>query len=197
MAVTSAGTGIDERRTNTREQIRAVAVELFAEQGYDKTSLREIAERLGVTKAAVYYHFRTKEEIVASLFDDQLAAMDAIIEWGGTQPEGQARRRGVVERYSAQLLGSSVNPHMVKFLQENQSAFKGMTPGVQMRERFSRLAALLAPEDASIADLLRMRLALIAMHFGAFAADELPGTREERSAAALEVALDLTGCSTG
>src|SRR5262249_12854805 len=40
----------------TRERIQAIALELFAEQGYEKTSLREIAERLGVTKAALYYH---------------------------------------------------------------------------------------------------------------------------------------------
>ena len=50
--------------------IQAVAVELFSERGYDKTSLREIADRLGVTKAALYYHFRSKEDIVRSLVND-------------------------------------------------------------------------------------------------------------------------------
>ena len=44
-----------------------MALELFNEQGYDKTSLREIAERLGVTKAALYYHFRSKEDILLEL----------------------------------------------------------------------------------------------------------------------------------
>src|ERR1039457_770640 len=51
-------------RGDTRQRIQAVALELFAEQGYEKTSLREIAERLGVTKAALYYHFKSKEAIV-------------------------------------------------------------------------------------------------------------------------------------
>src|SRR5215469_16465337 len=50
-------------RGGTRERIQAIALELFAEQGYEKTSLREIAERLGVTKAALYYHFKSKEDI--------------------------------------------------------------------------------------------------------------------------------------
>ena len=45
-------------RSDTRARIQRVALELFAEQGYDKTSLREIAERLDVTKAALYYHFK-------------------------------------------------------------------------------------------------------------------------------------------
>jgi AcrR family transcriptional regulator len=50
-----------------REAILDVALELFNEQGYEKTSLREIAERLGVTKAALYYHFEKKEDILLEL----------------------------------------------------------------------------------------------------------------------------------
>jgi AcrR family transcriptional regulator len=54
-------------QTDTRERILDVALELFKEQGYDGTSLREIAERLGVTKAALYYHFERKEDILLEL----------------------------------------------------------------------------------------------------------------------------------
>lgn len=188
-----AGGRVDERRTDTRQQIRIVAMELFAEQGYDKTSLREIAERLGVTKAAVYYHFRTKEEIVGSLFDDQLTAITELVEWGRSQPSGPERSRGIIERYSAHLAGTGVNPHMVRFLQENQTAVKGLSMGTRMQDAFQALAELLAGPDAGIACLLKMRLALVAVHFGSFAKEDLPGTPEERRAAALEVALELVG----
>src|SRR5215468_21202 len=51
----------------TKDKILDVALELFTEQGYDKTSLREIADRLGVTKAALYYHFERKEDILLEL----------------------------------------------------------------------------------------------------------------------------------
>src|ERR1700734_3037387 len=51
----------------TRERILDIALELFTEQGYDKTSLRDIAERLGTTKAALYYHFERKEDILLEL----------------------------------------------------------------------------------------------------------------------------------
>jgi AcrR family transcriptional regulator len=54
-------------RGATRERILEVALELFNEQGYDKTSLREIAERLGITKAALYYYFERKEDILLEL----------------------------------------------------------------------------------------------------------------------------------
>jgi AcrR family transcriptional regulator len=52
---------------DTRERILDVALELFVEQGYDNTSLREIAERMGFSKAALYYHFPSKEAILFSL----------------------------------------------------------------------------------------------------------------------------------
>jgi AcrR family transcriptional regulator len=53
--------------TSTRERILNVALELFTEKGYDGASLREIAEGLGVTKAAIYYHFASKDEILMAL----------------------------------------------------------------------------------------------------------------------------------
>ena len=52
---------------STRERILNVALDLFSDKGYDGTSLREIAERLGVTKAALYYHFASKEDILMAL----------------------------------------------------------------------------------------------------------------------------------
>lgn len=55
------------RRGDTRERILDVALDLFNDQGYDKTSLREVAEELGVTKAALYYHFARKEDILLAL----------------------------------------------------------------------------------------------------------------------------------
>ncbi|HUA95009.1 MAG TPA: helix-turn-helix domain-containing protein, partial [Acidimicrobiales bacterium] len=51
----------------TRERILDVALDLFIEKGFDKTSLREIAERLGFSKAALYYHFASKGDIFMAL----------------------------------------------------------------------------------------------------------------------------------
>src|SRR5580692_1433698 len=59
--------GVLPEATSTRERILNVALDLFTEKGYDGTSLREIAERLGVTKAALYYHFASKEDILMAL----------------------------------------------------------------------------------------------------------------------------------
>jgi AcrR family transcriptional regulator len=53
--------------TSTRERILDVALDLFTQKGFDGTSLREISERLGVTKAALYYHFASKDDILMAL----------------------------------------------------------------------------------------------------------------------------------
>jgi len=71
----------------TRERILDIALELFTIQGYDKTSLRQIAERLGYSKAAIYYHFDSKGAIFMALHqrlhDVGNAALDSIgdAEW--------------------------------------------------------------------------------------------------------------------
>src|ERR1700689_2008457 len=87
------------RRGDTRARIQQVALELFAEQGYERTALREIAERLGVTKAALYYHFKSKEDIVRSFTEDYFARIDALIEWGSGQTA--AARIEIMDRYIA------------------------------------------------------------------------------------------------
>src|SRR4051794_23899446 len=89
--------------TGTRERIQAVALELFTEQGYDATSLREISERLGVTKAALYYHFRTKEDIIASLIADRIARLDELVDWSRVQLPTAENRRDLLRRYSELL----------------------------------------------------------------------------------------------
>ena len=87
------------RRGDTRGRIQHVALELFAEHGYERTSLREIAERLGVTKAALYYHFKSKEDIVRSFTEDYFDRLDALIAWGRDQPPTARTSRELLDRY--------------------------------------------------------------------------------------------------
>jgi AcrR family transcriptional regulator len=56
-----------EPKAHTRERILDAALDLFIAQGFDGTSLRQIAEALGVTKAALYYHFESKDDILMAL----------------------------------------------------------------------------------------------------------------------------------
>ena len=63
----AAGVETGPEARPTRERILDVALDLFIEKGYDGTSLREIAEKLGFTKAALYYHFASKDDILMAL----------------------------------------------------------------------------------------------------------------------------------
>jgi AcrR family transcriptional regulator len=64
---------------DTRQRILTVANELFIEQGYEGTSLREIADRLDITKAALYYHFRSKDEILETLLTPFDTLLDELL----------------------------------------------------------------------------------------------------------------------
>lgn len=55
------------RATQTRAQVVAAAAELFAERGFSRTSIADVAERVGMTKGAVYFHFRDKEDMAAEV----------------------------------------------------------------------------------------------------------------------------------
>jgi len=65
---------------DTRAEILAVAAELFTEQGYEATSLREIAERLDITKAALYYHFPSKDDMLRALIEPMFATAHGLME---------------------------------------------------------------------------------------------------------------------
>lgn len=105
MGVTMDGTK-QQRRGNTAQRIQDVALEPFAEQDYGKTSLRGIAERLDVTKTALYDNFRTKEEIIVSLFEDVTQPVRDLIEWGRDQPHTLDAKQEFVRRYSVALAGA-------------------------------------------------------------------------------------------
>ncbi|HEX3591750.1 MAG TPA: helix-turn-helix domain-containing protein [Pseudonocardiaceae bacterium] len=181
------------RRGDTRTRIQDVALELFAEQGYEKTSLREIAERLDVTKAALYYHFRTKEDIVGSLFDDVMAQIDEVVDWARAHEMTVANRQEVIRRYAAVLVGRG--EALIQFVQGNQSAVRDLKHSAHMFSRFQELAVLLTDQDAPLVSQLKNSSALAMLHIGYVGPFQLKATREQRRAAALEVALDMVSAS--
>jgi AcrR family transcriptional regulator len=58
-----------EKSAILRQQIIDAATDLFYENGFEKGSLRDIARKVGVTQAAIYYHFRNKEEILYTIIE--------------------------------------------------------------------------------------------------------------------------------
>jgi AcrR family transcriptional regulator len=66
--------------TDTRAQIRHDALELFRANGFSRTSLREIAEKVGISKPALYYHFDSKDDLLMELLEPITMAMDELLD---------------------------------------------------------------------------------------------------------------------
>ncbi|WP_026321395.1 TetR/AcrR family transcriptional regulator [Salinispora fenicalii] len=181
---------VRESTGSTRERIKTVALELFTEQGYEKTSLREIAERLDVTKAALYYHFKSKDEIVNSFVEDRLDQLDDLVAWAEAQPATLTTRRGIIGRY-ADTMCAGQYPSVMRFFEQNQTVLRSLAAGQRMRERMFQLANLLCGDDSSPEAQLRATLALFSVHSSWFGV-RAPGlTDQERREVALKVADEL------
>ncbi|MEV7011499.1 helix-turn-helix domain-containing protein [Streptosporangium sp. NPDC051022] len=175
---------------DTRTRIQEIALKFFVEQGYEATSLREIAEELGVTKAALYYHFKSKDEIVASMAEDRLREVEKLIDWAKTQPRTEETRRELVRRYSEDLHRGR-HHEVMRFFERNQTSLKNHPVMEKTRDRmFEVLTFLIEPGD-STATRLRNSMSLFALHASWFVFRDESISDEERRAAALEVALDL------
>lgn len=64
---------------DTKAEIHRAAVELFSTQGYQKTSLREIAEQVGITKASLYYHYSSKQDLLRAVIGTFLDDMQQVL----------------------------------------------------------------------------------------------------------------------
>jgi AcrR family transcriptional regulator len=108
---------------STRERILDIALELFTEQGYDKTSLRDIAERLEMTKAALYYHFERKEDILLELHLRLHALGHEALERLNALKDGQQQAEawpGLIDDFINQVVD---NRELILLHQRNHSAF--------------------------------------------------------------------------
>jgi AcrR family transcriptional regulator len=88
--------------------VLAVAVEIFNERGYDGTSMRDLADRLGIAKSAIYHHVAGKEELLRLALDRALAGLSAVTDRARVLPAPAIERleylvRGSVEVLEAEL----------------------------------------------------------------------------------------------
>jgi len=188
---------MNKRRKDMSSQILQVALELFTRQGYDKTSLREIAERLEVSKAALYYHFVSKEEILHALVAAIPRAFDELVAWGESMPRSAESRKEILRRLAA-LTSEKLDP-VLRFVQANSTAIEAvsgdsepmhevLTPGLR------RIAGILFDAGADVNDQIR---AIVAVNLVMMASHPilpdvgLEATPEQVSEAVRDLALGL------
>jgi len=185
-----------DRGRDTRARLRELALQLFAEQGYEKTSLREIAEHLGVTKAALYYYFKSKEDIVRSLVEDYVADLDELIAWGKAQPRTAAVRAEIIRRYLHVVASGT---EVFRMLHQNQAAVASLATakerGEVFRERMDALIDLLTEPGAPLQDQVRAASSLISISYCCVRFENRVSSQEELEQALLDVAMELVGAA--
>jgi AcrR family transcriptional regulator len=175
----------------TREKILDAALTLFAAKGYEATSMREIAEQLGITKAALYYHFDSKADIVRSMLAETERRVEELAAWVRGQPCSPDLSQQVVSRWSDIMQAHGLAAF--RFVVANRKVIDELSPGRHggMYQCMGELCAALAPPCASVEDQLRIRLALMSINMAGLAGADIDADETEVLAAARRLALDL------
>lgn len=159
-------------RGEARARVLEAALELFAQHGVNGTSLQMIADHLGVTKAAVYYQFHTKEEIVMALLEPPMRQLEEVLDAAYKQRSRKQRLRtlldGLVDVQMNNRRASAVfwgDPALTALLQNHealgemaqmfQNAVLGARPTASDRVAMAVLGPglMLAGMDPNLADL--------------------------------------------
>jgi AcrR family transcriptional regulator len=175
---------------STRERILDVALDLFIEKGFDGTSLREISEKLGFTKAALYYHFASKDDILLALHmrthELGRAALATLIEGPISLEAWEALLDAVLDQMLAQS-------KLLLMHERNQAALEKLhrkdhdAEHVDLQERFRQV---LVHPGIPLRDRVRMAASFGAVFAVLFlAGDAFAGTSNEEMGALLRDAI--------
>ena len=152
--------GYDEQR----EMILAHAAALFARGGYPGTSMNQVAEACGLSKATLYHYYRDKYELLVSIADGHVSRLQGIVDDALAQeqtPQGQMRMliRRLVEEYANAQDAHRVLTEDVKFLQP-QDRERVLGKEREMVAAFARVVAALRPDlkEAAMSKPLTMLL---------------------------------------
>lgn len=143
--------------STSASDLRAIALAEFAGAGYTGTSLQRIADRAGLSKSAVLYHYASKEVLLEEAIAPAIDELDAMLaELLAGQP-GQAARRDFVEAFTDFLLRRRLEVHM--FINQGPSLVD--VPVIdRANDLVRRMAAFFESTTASVQDRMRFGIAL-------------------------------------
>jgi AcrR family transcriptional regulator len=174
----------------THAQILVVALKLFADKGYEATSMREIAEQLGISKPALYYHFDSKEDIVRGILGDMMSQFVDLVDWARDQDPSPELGSLVLDRWTdiVQAHGST----MFRFMLANQHVVRDLQGDKRgLLAHLNELCTIIVPADATAEDQLRIRLALMSVNMAGVLGLDIDAGDDEVLTAARRVAKGL------
>jgi AcrR family transcriptional regulator len=148
-------------RSAAQARVISAAVDLFGRRGVSGTSLQMIADAIGVTKAAVYHQFKTKEEIVIAVLEDDLGPLESALDAAEAEA-GRPRAREVL----LELVIDSVvrRRRIVSALQQDPVIVRLLARHEPFLTLMDRLFSVLTGGDTSPA--ARVRGAMISAAIG-------------------------------
>lgn len=182
----------EQRRSGgeTKAEAQRIALALFTSQGYEATSLRQIAEELNISKASLYYHFPSKEAIVTSVLADRGTEANDLLGWARAQPQGPDLLESIVLRWVESL--SVAKLRGIRFANANPSLMRTISTdaGKGIRDGLEPLLQLALP-GADAETLLLARMAFLSINAAAAAAVSTTLSDEQVVAAARSAALAI------
>jgi AcrR family transcriptional regulator len=127
--------------TDTRTRLLEVAVGLFTRHSFAGTSLQMIADDLGFTKAAIYHHFRTREQLLAAVLEPILEELRSIVESAETKRTAHSRAQHMLTGYAALAVR---NRGLVAVLAADPSVASALVERAEWGDLVKRQLALLA-----------------------------------------------------
>ncbi len=138
-------------RKNRREEIRLTALELFSVAGYEGTSVSDIAATLDISKAAVSYHFTSKDDLLISLAEPLVDELEGVIA-AHPDPGWPEGIRAVVGGYFDVLV---VNQRLAVWMDTDRAVLSHPTVGKRLRKVQDALTRAVSGPGADSADMVR------------------------------------------
>lgn len=129
---------------DTRTRLIEAAIDLFTRHSFAGTSLQMIADELGFTKAAIYHHFRTREQLLAAVIEPMLDELRAVVESAEAKRTPHARAEHMLSGYAALAVR---NRGLVAVLATDPSVATVLTDRAEWGKLILRQLALLADVD--------------------------------------------------
>jgi AcrR family transcriptional regulator len=140
----------------TRARILDAALELFSEHGFDGTTLQQIADRLGFTKAALYYHFRSKDDLLRALIAPAVADLDALLGAYEQEADTPSCRRHFVADYIDVMLRQR---RLIAYMASDLAIVAHPAISGPNAARRSRLQSRLAGDGLEFSEQVRVTMA--------------------------------------
>ncbi len=141
---------------DTRSRILDMTLEVFSEHGFEGATLQQIADRLGFTKAALYYHFRSKDDLLTALVTPAVTELDALLNAHEPLSDTPAHRRQFMRDYLDYLLR---HRRLIAYVSRDLATLAHPALAAGNIERRSRVEAMLAGDQLDFNDKVRVAIA--------------------------------------